>query len=113
MRMINRWALIVRYREPYLRWAASIDEKAPQHAEGLGEAISVYLIPEDPERDEDNPPIEPYFEQIFDQELEDWCTDESRWPKKRDLATFLVWFEVKADSIVTDLGSGPIRIEEL
>ena len=50
MRMVNRWVLIVRYREPYLRWAASVDEKAPAHAEGLADAMSVYLIPEDPDR---------------------------------------------------------------
>jgi hypothetical protein len=113
MRTINRWALVVRFKEPYLRWAAGLDEKAPDDAASMKTAISVYLIPEDPNRDEDNPPLEEYYGQIFTQELEAWWTDEARWPAKRDLATFQEWFEVTAESIVTDLGTGPIRIEKL
>ena len=74
--------------------------------------MSVYLLPEDPD-DEDHPPIEECFQQIFELELEEWWTDETQWPKRRDYATFLEWFDVTAESVVTDLGRGPIQIEDL
>lgn len=40
------------------------------------------------------------------------CTDESRWPVKRDLATFLDWFDVTGQSVTTDLGEEMIETEE-
>lgn len=114
MRVLNRAVLVVRYREPYIRWAASLDDKAPAaHAAGLRTAMSVYLVPEDPTEEHETPPLEDFFETIFNQELEDWCTDESQWPQTRDFATFQKWFEITADSMVIDLGRGPIRIEQL
>jgi hypothetical protein len=57
--------------------------------------------------------VEDFFEEIFTQELEDWCSDESQWPEKRDFQTFQAWFEVTGQSTVSDLGTGPIRIEDL
>jgi hypothetical protein len=112
MRVLNRWAVVIRFREPYLRWAASLDDKAPAHAEDLRDEMSVYLLPEDPD-DEDHPPIKQYFQRIFDCELESWWTDEDQWPTKRDYATFLEWFDVASESVVTDLGGDPIRIDDL
>ena len=74
--------------------------------------MSVYLLPEDPD-DEEHPPIKEHFREIFDAELEEWWTDEADWPMQRDYATFLEWFDITAESIVTDLGRDPIRIEDL
>ena len=113
MRTINRAVLVVRYRDPFVRWAASLDDKAPSHAAGLSAAVSVYLVPEDPSEKHETPPLEDFYEAILTQELEDWWTDETEWPQRRDFATFLAWFEVTGDSMVTDLGRGPIRIENL
>ena len=113
MRILNRAVLVVRYREPYLRWAASLDDKASAHAAGLRTAMSVYLVPEDPAEENETPPLEEFFETIFTRELETWWTDESRWPEKRDFVTFQQWFEVTGHSMVMDLGTGPIRIEQL
>jgi hypothetical protein len=113
VKLINRWAVLVRYREPYLRWAASLDEKAPLHAEGLDSHTSIYLVPENLSEDEESFPLKEWFAAIFEQELEDWWQDEALWPKKRDLATFKAWFEVSVQSIVIDLAEGPVRVEEL
>lgn len=113
MKVLDRWAVLIRYREPYLRWAASLDEKAPAHAETLPDHTSIYLVPEDLSEDEETFPLKDCFEAIFEQELEDWCMDESLWPKRRDLATFSAWFEVSVQSIVMDLADGPVRVEEI
>jgi hypothetical protein len=112
MRILNRAVLLVRYREPYLRWAASLDEKAPDHAGTLKDHVSVYLVPEDPLEEHETHPLTDCFVEIFEHELEDWCTDEALWPARRDFATFQAWFEVTGQSIVLDLGRGAIRGEE-
>lgn len=100
MKILSRAAIVLRYREPFLEWAASIDEKAPAHAADLHQHVAVYLMPEDPDEIEECAP------------LEDWCTDPSLWPSRRDLATFNAWFEVTAESIVLDLAPGRIQTEE-
>mgnify|MGYP001316449881 CR=1 FL=1 len=113
MRLLDRWAVLIRYREPYLRWAASLDEKAPAHAASLTGHTSVYLVPEDLSEDEASFPLKDCFKTIFEEELESWCRDEALWPERRDLRTFKAWFEVTVQSIVTDLADGPIRIEDM
>lgn len=109
LRTINRAAVVVQYREPFLRWAASVDDEASPLAETLPSDISVYLVPEDPNEEQETAPLNEFFLDIFERELEGWCTDESLWPVLRDLATFQEWFEVTGESVVVDLGKGPIR----
>jgi len=73
----------------------------------------VYLVPEDPTGEAETPPLDSFFAEIFEQELEAWCTDKSTWPRKRDLKTFRSWFEVAGESIVIDLGKGPVTREDI
>jgi hypothetical protein len=73
----------------------------------------VYLVPEDPTGQAETPPLDSFVAEIFQQELEAWCTGKSRWPSKRDLRAFRSWFEVTGESIVIDLGRGPITREDL
>lgn len=108
MRLINRAALLVRPKEPYVAWAKSIDAEAGELAKSLSEQTSVYLVAEDPAGEEESAPLDQYFDQIFEIELEGWCTDPKRWPPHRDLATFLQWFEVQAHSMPVDLESVPL-----
>ncbi|HAZ07635.1 MAG TPA: hypothetical protein DCZ01_03715 [Elusimicrobia bacterium] len=111
-RSINRAALVVRPRQPYLDWAASVDAEAPEHAKDLHKRVSVYLLGEDPKEEDETAPLENYFEEIFELELSAWYTDEDLWPKPRTLALFHEWFEAVGESVVTDLEPGPIRAEK-
>jgi len=108
---VNRAAVVVRPKEPFLRWAASLDDSAPDQAEALRSQASVYLVPEDD--DGEMPPIDAYAQEIFELELESWCTDENRWPATLDLTTFLAWFDITMESLVVDLGADEIVSEEL
>ncbi len=112
MRTIDRAALIVRHRQPYLRWASGIDTAARLHAVALKDHVSVYLVPEDPEGVREAPPLTEFFLQIFEAELEKWCPDEALWPPGRDFRTFKAWFDVTAQSMVVDLGWTRIKQEE-
>ena len=110
-RSINRAALVVRPRQPYLDWAASVDAEAPEHAKALLNRVSVYLVAEDPKGQEETSPLENYYEEIFELELAAWYTDEDQWPKLRTLALFHEWFEAVGESLVVDLESNPIKTE--
>lgn len=111
-RWINRAALVVRPRQPYLDWAAGVDAEAPEQAKDLHKRVSVYLVGEDPEEQAETAPLENYFAEIFESELAAWYTDERQWPKPRTLAMFHEWFEAVGESVVTDLEAGPIRAEK-
>ena len=112
-RCINRTAIVIRPRQPYLDWAAGVDDEAPEHAKGLEKRVSIYLVAEDPAGKEETAPLEDYYEEIFETELAAWWTDEKDWPENLTLKMFQDWFEVTGESIVTDLEDGPIDHEDL
>ena len=111
MRILNRAAFVVTPKGPYLRWAASLGDDAPEQAQDLANEVAVYLVPEISTGEGETPPLEDYFEGIFRIELEAWSTDESEWPALRDFKTFMDWFDVQGESIVVDLGTDEIEIE--
>ena len=99
--MLNRSALIVRPRQPYLDWAASLDDSGlvPDMA---GEH-TVYLAPGFEDDDEAAKVLRTVYAEIFERELNAWHTDEGDWPPNRTFAMFKQWFEVEMHSVVEDL----------
>ena len=112
MKTVNRSAFVVRPKEPYIQWAAGVGDDSGDAA-SLRSRASVYLVPEDPQGEEETAPLEDFFVEIFEMELEAWYLDEDQWPATRDLNTFKQWFDVVGESVVVDLGSSPLRNEEL
>ena len=110
-RWINRAAIVVRPRQPYLDWAASLDDEAPAHVKGMEARVSIYLVAEDPAEKSETAPLENYCQEIFEAELAAWSQDEDQWPQSRTLAMLQEWFEVTGESVVSDLESGPIKHE--
>lgn len=110
MRRLKRTAIIVKPRQPYIKWANSLDDDGvklgeecmPEHTIYLVEDITGYLV-------DVEAMVTPHFEFIFEEELNSWHRLESDWPSNRDLATFLEWFEVEIRSMVLDLCRGRIR----
>lgn len=111
MNIINRAALVVRPRQPYLDWAAGLDEESAEDARDLDQRASVYLVPEDPTGERDTPPLDEFVAVIFEAELAAWEEDESTWPERRDLATFEAWFEVAGQPTVVDLSRDDLEVE--
>lgn len=99
--MINRSAVIVRPKQPYLDWAEQLDDS------GLLPAVegeqTVYLLPEHDDDVEAMEILSKDFDIIFETELDGWHTDESAWPKDRTFAMFREWFSVEFHSVVEDL----------
>ena len=99
--MLNRAVLVVRPKQPFLDWAAQLDDS------GLVPDIegeqTVYLIPQFDDDDEAQKVLERVFAEVFEHELFGWHTDETAWPRKRNLALFREWFTVELHSVVEDL----------
>ncbi len=99
--MINRAVLIVRPKQPFLDWAAGLDDSGLlPNVEG---EQTVYLIPAFETRDEEDSVIEQIYLEVFENELHGWHTDETAWPVNRDLATFREWFTIEHHTVVEDL----------
>jgi hypothetical protein len=84
-----------------------------QDAESLADDISVYLVPEDPDKEGETASLEWFYAEVFETELEGWTTDDSAWPKNRTLEMFLLWFDVQGESLVVDIGIGDIETEDM
>ncbi len=99
--MINRGVVIVRPREPFIDWAANLDDSGivPQ----ASDERTVYLIPNYNDDLEAWRLLSKVYEEIFENELWGWHTDEAAWPKQRSFIMFKEWFAVEFHSIVEDL----------
>jgi hypothetical protein len=108
--MLNRGVLIVRPRQPYLDWAAQLDDSGlvpdPEDEQ------TVYLIPEFESDDEAREILEDVYDEVFERELEGWHTDESAWPQNRTFAMFKEWFDIEFHSVVEDLCAYEIEDDE-
>ncbi len=114
MRLVKRAAITVTPKQPYIDWANAIDKDGVKIGEDFESEKSVYLIGDISDVPFDRDAIvRPYFEIIFEEELNGWDRRESGWPSPRTFETFLAWFEVEIDSMVLDLRSSRlIRTED-
>ena len=48
------------------------------------------------------------FDKIFINELNDWFTDEDKWPKTRTYKMFSEWFKLEICSMILDLEDYPV-----
>ena len=112
MREVNRGLIVLKPKQPFLDWIKSVDDhQLDLSLEYLHDDASAYLIPEW-EDDNDHEEILSWCaEYLFEVELWGWYTDESLWPKKRDLETFRAWFDVEFHSLVFDVSED--RLEHI
>lgn len=67
----------------------------------------------DDEKKEIDEIIQNVYQHIFEEQLTDWITDESKWPQKRDIKTFKKWFTVEYHSVVSDLVGDYLEDDEV
>ncbi len=117
---LNRGLVIIRYKQPYVDWV-KIAGEAPmeislEQANDDGESflLPTYESEVDPvDGTEDAIKwVEKRWGMFFEHILESWILDESEWPKKRSLKMFREWFDIEYKSIVWDMGTEPLIIEE-
>jgi hypothetical protein len=108
--MLNRAVLIVRPKQPFLEWAAGVDDSG-MTPDAAGEQTA-YLIPEFEDDEEAEAILEMVHAEVFESELWGWHTVESAWPENRDLETFREWFTIELHSVVVDLCDDELIDEE-
>jgi len=99
--MLNRGVVIVRPKQPFLDWAAGLDDSGLT-PDPTGEQ-TVYLIPSYEDEEAAWEILATLYPAIFENELYGWHTDEAVWPKGRDFAMFKEWFAIELHSVIEDL----------
>ena len=114
--MINRAAIILRYRDPAVRWineADPYDDDPGMTREVVNTERTVYLIRA--EDAETSTAVEEWiklnYRQLFEAELEGWYTDPTLWPQDLTLQLFREWFDVECHSVLIDTVGGRIYDE--
>jgi hypothetical protein len=108
--MLNRAAVIVRPKEPFISWVSSVDDDGIVPEQG-GEHTVYLIASSDSERGMERA-LKDVWSEIFERELEGWYVDESLWPQNRTFAMFKKWFSIECHTIVEDLCAMPLEDDE-
>jgi hypothetical protein len=112
MDMINRCILIVKAKQPFLLWLQSLPDPANLTLEQINRDNAAYLLPEYDDDSDRKKLLRRCVDLIFEEQLSSWWRDETAWPAKRDMKTFMQWFDVEFHSVVLDLVDKPLLREE-
>jgi hypothetical protein len=108
--LINRAALIVRPKQPFIEWARSIEDEIVPQAEG---EQTVYLIPEHDTPKEFEKILKEIWSYVFESQLCGWHVEEDAWPKNRTYSMFKLWFQIECHTVIEDLCGDPIEDDEI
>jgi hypothetical protein len=112
--VVNRGALILRYKEPAVRWINEADPSpsdSPITVQQVNEERTVYLISDSAGEDERTWErwLRRHYAKLFEMELNEWYTIPALWPSKRSYELFRQWFDPELHTVLTDLGQGAIH----
>lgn len=110
MRIVNRVAISVVPKEPFMAWMRAIAGNAPEADASADEFATIYLVDE---RDVFDPQklLRKHYAMIFEEQLDSWHRDETAWPSRRTFAMFCKWFDATVAEMVWDLGKQPLEAE--
>jgi len=110
--LINRSAIVVTPTGDFVAWLKAVPgDPLELTLENVRDDSSVYLLPAVVKDEEAW--LRKNYRPILEQELFNWCTDDSLWPSYLSFQTFNRLFRVSFHSMVYDLGKGPIEPETL
>ena len=106
---INRSALIVTAKQPFIDWLHKVDPTSTDiRLSNINHEPTVYLVPPFETQDEFTEWLQEYCRMIFAEALDGWWTDQRAWPPDRGIAVFQEWFECRLHSMVFDLDDEPL-----
>jgi len=111
--MLNRSAIIIKYKKPFVDWVNSSDPRKSSNVElsELNQDNNIYLI-EIEEEHERKKWIKANHVVLLEHELYDWYTDPALWPKIRNLKLFNKFFSVEFHAVIFDTGTTPLEEDE-
>ena len=108
MRSVNRLAIVVRPKPAFFQWAQSLEGPSIN----MEPWCSVYLAWAS-ENELPTTTLRRHFNEVFEEQLLGWSTDESEWPPRRTLAMFQEWFDVALGDMVFDLSiKKPLKYDD-
>lgn len=115
--MINRAAVLLRYREPAVQWINDADPYSDDPGisqDDVNRERTVYLISdEDAETDEAVEAwVELNYRVLFEEELQGWYSDPELWPRDLSFELFQAWFDVEWHTVILDTVGGEIYDDE-
>lgn len=107
---LNRSAIIVTPKQPFLDWLHSVDPTSRElKLSDLAKEPFIYLVQECENEREFEKCLRKMFPAIFASELTAWWTDISGWPVNRTLDMFRKWFDICFHSVLLDLGEDTLE----
>lgn len=113
--MLNRSALILRYRQPFVDWINAVDPSAGTailSLDDVNEEHTVLLV-EVEDEEELAAWLDSNHEVLFERELEGWYTDPALWPWDRSLETLKKWCSIELHTVVVDTGGSRLKDDGL
>ena len=112
MGMLNRSAIVVTPRQPFLDWLHAADPTSRHFSlQELGAEPTIYLIPECDTDQDVTAILHDVCEEIFADQLSGWFTVAESWPKDRRFDVFCRWFDYRHHSMLIDLCDEPLICE--
>jgi len=110
--VLNRSAVAVRPKQPFLDWVKSVEEldKPGMTLDQFDKTL--YLVPDYEDPADADKVLKKVCEEIFCRELAGWYTDEQVWPTDRSLRVFKQWFDVEHFDVVEDVGVSPLANDD-
>ena len=100
MDLINRCAMVITPKKPYVDWA-NYTATSFETLKQLQHSAKVLLLPS-AVYENSEPFLEEYAQALFEAELAAWTSDQKLWPSIRNADVFQKWFEVFFHALVVD-----------
>jgi hypothetical protein len=109
MDTLNRSAVVVKPKQPFLDWLHAVDPTSLDLTLlDLVQEPTIYLIPECDPNEDVAEVLRELSEEIFEEQLAGWYADNSTWPPDRSFKVFCRWFDYQHHSILVDLSDEPL-----
>ena len=113
MLLVNRTAVIIIAKQPFLDWLQAVDPTSRQlKLDDLNMEASIYLLPDSDSDQQAEKNLRKICKQIFAHELDGWWSETSTWPQDLSYGVFAKWFDWQHHSMVFDVTEAPLRREE-
>ena len=101
MKILNRKAITINYKKPFVDWTNALTPELPPKEANIPGESTTYLIKNDFKNADQC--IKKYYTRIFEEELEGQWTDENDWPENLTFELFNEWFSYEISDMVVDL----------
>ncbi|MFH2057493.1 MAG: hypothetical protein ABIJ59_01155 [Pseudomonadota bacterium] len=108
MKPINRTAITIISKQPYIDWINSFEGTVGNE----DPHVTTILIPDKYDEIDYETYVKKIYKEIFDEQLESWTANPDEWPKKRDYKMFKKWFDVLCSDMTWNYGDGDIEHDD-